>query len=39
MAGEVIARAGASGGQEITGLYFEIRQQGQPVDPAEWIRR
>lgn len=39
MAGEVIARAGASGGQEMTGLYFEIRQQGQPVDPAEWIRR
>ena len=39
MAGEVIAKAGASGGQEMTGLYFEIRQQGQPVDPAEWIRR
>ena len=39
MAGDVIARAGASGGQEMTGLYFEIRQQGEPVDPAEWIRR
>ena len=39
MAGDVIARAGASGGQETTGLYFEIRQQGQPVDPALWIRR
>ena len=39
MAGEVIARAGASGGQEMTGLYFEIRQKGQPVDPAHWIRR
>ena len=39
MAGEVIARAGASGGQEMAGLYFEIRQQGQPVDPAQWIRR
>jgi len=39
MAGEVIGRAGASGGQEITGLYFEIRQKGQPVDPAHWIRR
>ena len=38
-AGDVIARAGASGGQETTGLYFEIRQQGQPVDPALWIRR
>ena len=39
MGGEVIARAGASGGQEMTGLYFEIRQKGQPVDPAHWIRR
>lgn len=39
MASEVIARAGASGGQEMTGLYFEIRQKGQPVDPAHWIRR
>ena len=38
-AGDVIARAGASGGRDVTGLYFEIRQQGQPVDPAQWIRR
>ena len=37
-AGEVIAKAGASGGQEMTGCT-EIRQQGQLVDPAEWIRR
>ncbi len=39
IAGDVIARAGASGGRDVTGLYFEIRQQGQPVDPAQWIRR
>ena len=38
-AGDVIARAGASGGHDITGLYFEVRHQGQPVDPAQWIRR
>jgi len=30
---------GASGGGERTGLYFEIRQQGEPVDPADWIQR
>ena len=38
-AGDVIARAGASGGSEISGLYFEIRHDGQPIDPADWIRR
>ena len=38
-AGDVIARAGASGGHDVTGLYFEVRHQGQPVDPAKWIRR
>ena len=36
---DVIARAGNSGGGEQPGLYFEIRQQGRPVDPADWIRR
>jgi septal ring factor EnvC (AmiA/AmiB activator) len=39
VAGETIARAGASGGTETSGLYFEIRHQGKPVDPADWIRR
>ena len=38
-ASDVIARAGNSGGGEQPGLYFEIRKQGQPVDPADWIRR
>ncbi|SFX39365.1 murein hydrolase activator EnvC family protein [Marinospirillum alkaliphilum] len=37
--GEVIATAGATGGQQQTGLYFEIRRQGQPVDPVSWIAR
>ena len=32
-AGDVIARAGASGGSELSGLYFEIRHDGQPLDP------
>ncbi|HHJ36250.1 MAG TPA: hypothetical protein ENJ87_10840 [Gammaproteobacteria bacterium] len=35
-AGEVIATAGDSGGQPQSGLYFEIRSRGKPVDPAAW---
>ena len=38
-AGAIIAKAGASGGSETSGLYFEIRHRGEPVDPGEWIRR
>lgn len=37
-AGEPIASAGTSGGQPQSGVYFEIRQQGQPVDPLLWCR-
>jgi len=37
--GDLVARAGASGGSEASGLYFEIRRDGKPVDPADWIRR
>ena len=37
--GDIIAKVGASGGGERTGLYFEIRQKGEPVNPAEWIQR
>lgn len=37
--GEVIAHAGQSGGQERSALYFEIRHEGKPVDPARWCRR
>jgi len=35
--GEVIAAVGDSGGREHTGLYFEIRRKGQPVDPLRWL--
>ena len=38
-AGDIIAKAGASGGSETSGLYFEIRHRGEPIDPGEWIRR
>lgn len=37
-AGEAIATVGASGGQESPALYFAIRQQGRPIDPAQWCR-
>lgn len=35
-AGEVIATAGDSGGQEQSGVYFEIRSRGKPVNPSQW---
>jgi septal ring factor EnvC (AmiA/AmiB activator) len=35
-AGETIAVVGNSGGNQESGLYFEIRQQGQAVDPLKW---
>jgi murein hydrolase activator len=35
--GEAIASVGASGGQEESGLYFEIRRRGQPIDPSRWV--
>jgi murein hydrolase activator len=38
-AGEAIARVGNSGGQADTGLYFEIRYQGKPIDPSLWLAR
>ncbi|MFC0708784.1 murein hydrolase activator EnvC family protein [Azorhizophilus paspali] len=37
-AGEPIATVGTSGGQDMPALYFAIRQQGHPSDPALWCR-
>ena len=34
--GETIATVGNSGGNPESGLYFEIRHQGQPIDPMKW---
>jgi len=36
--GEVISLAGDSGGQLRSGVYFEIRNNGSPVNPARWCR-
>ncbi len=38
-AGDVIASAGNSGGNEQSGLYFEMRHQGRAFDPLAWIIR
>ncbi len=35
-AGEVIATVGDSGGQSESGLYFELRQNGSPINPSAW---
>ena len=37
--GDVIARLGSTGGQSYPGLYFEIRHQGQPVNPRHWFSK
>jgi len=36
--GDVIAHVGDSGGQANAGLYFEIRKNGEPVDPRKWVK-
>lgn len=37
-AGETIASIGSSGGNERSGVYFEIRRNGKPQDPTRWCR-
>ena len=36
-AGQPIAQVGDSGGQRQSALYFEIRADGDPVDPRPWM--
>lgn len=36
-AGDAVARVGATGGQIEPGVYFEIRQNGQPINPQLWL--
>ncbi len=35
--GETVATVGNSGGNPESGLYFELRHQGKPVDPSAWL--
>ena len=37
--GEIVASAGQSGGQDLDGLYFEIRINGQPTNPLAWLAK
>ena len=36
-AGQPIAQVGDSGGQRQSALYFEIREDGDPIDPRPWM--
>jgi septal ring factor EnvC (AmiA/AmiB activator) len=35
--GETVASVGNSGGSPDSGLYFELRHQGQALDPMKWV--
>lgn len=37
--GDPVATVGTSGGQEMAALYFELRRNGAPVNPAGWLTR
>ena len=34
--GEIIAKVGSSGGITKNELYFSVRSNGKPLDPAKW---
>jgi septal ring factor EnvC (AmiA/AmiB activator) len=38
-AGEQIAKVGNSGGYEKSGLYFQIRADGKPINPEIWLKK
>ena len=35
--GDRIAAVGSTGGHQQSGLYFELRHEGRPVDPLSWV--
>ncbi|MEP6633691.1 MAG: peptidoglycan DD-metalloendopeptidase family protein [Luteimonas sp.] len=37
--GDAVASVGNSGGQGRPGLYFELRRDGHPIDPAAWLQK
>jgi septal ring factor EnvC (AmiA/AmiB activator) len=37
--GDSVATVGSSGGHGRPALYFELRRNGQPVNPGSWLRR
>lgn len=38
-AGDVIAKAGSTGGHEQPGVYFELRKGTNPIDPRAWLAK
>lgn len=36
---QTVAAVGASGGRSDPALYFEVRKNGEPIDPRRWIRQ
>lgn len=38
VSGDAVATTGASGGNEESGLYFELRHLGRAFDPLRWVR-
>ena len=37
--GDTIAVVGNSGGNDISGLYFELRHKSKPLDPIKWLTK
>jgi septal ring factor EnvC (AmiA/AmiB activator) len=37
-ADEVVAEVGNTGGNPVSGLYFELRSEGRPIDPLKWAQ-
>ncbi|MEM7294989.1 MAG: peptidoglycan DD-metalloendopeptidase family protein, partial [Pseudomonadota bacterium] len=37
--GDLIATVGDSGGQKTSGVYFEMRSQGEPINPHRWVKK
>jgi septal ring factor EnvC (AmiA/AmiB activator) len=37
--GDTLAAVGNSGGNEDSGLYFELRHESKPLDPVEWLAK
>ena len=37
--GDTVAAVGNTGGNEDSGLYFELRYRGKPMDPMKWVAK
>jgi septal ring factor EnvC (AmiA/AmiB activator) len=35
--GDVLAHVGDTGGQSRSALYFEVRRNGRPLKPRQWV--